>query len=60
MTPEPVTQPKGTPVARGCAEVERVLIPTRRIPDVFVVGYGLGLAERYRNWPFLGVLRPQT
>ncbi len=27
------------------------------IPDQFVVGYGLDYAERYRNLPFIGVLR---
>ena len=28
------------------------------IPDRFVVGYGLDYAERYRNLPFIGVLKP--
>ena len=27
-----------------------------QIPDLFVVGYGLDFAERYRNLPFIGVL----
>lgn len=30
-----------------------------QIPDVFVVGYGLDFAERYRNLPFIGVLKPE-
>ena len=30
-----------------------------RIPDKFVVGYGLDFAERYRNLPCIGVLKPQ-
>ena len=30
-----------------------------QIPDAFVVGYGLDFAERYRNLPFVGVLRPR-
>lgn len=28
------------------------------IPDRFVVGYGMDYAERYRNLPFVGVLKP--
>lgn len=30
-----------------------------KIPDKFVVGYGLDFAERYRNLPCIGVLNPQ-
>lgn len=29
------------------------------IPDVFVVGYGLDYAEKFRNLPFVGVLKPE-
>jgi len=29
------------------------------IPDEFVVGYGLDYAEKYRNLPFIGVLRDE-
>jgi hypoxanthine phosphoribosyltransferase len=30
------------------------------IPDFFVVGYGLDFSERYRNLPFVGVLKPEV
>ena len=30
------------------------------IPNEFVVGYGLDYAERYRNIPFIGTLKPEV
>jgi hypoxanthine phosphoribosyltransferase len=30
------------------------------LPDQFVVGYGLDYRERYRNLPFVGVLKPEV
>lgn len=60
--------------SRGPASVEvmsllvkpdrhQVEIPARyvgfEVPDVFVVGYGLDHAERYRGLPYVGTLRPE-
>ena len=30
----------------------------RVVPDVFVVGFGLDYNEKYRNLPYVGVLKP--
>ncbi len=61
--------------ARGPASLEvmtllskpdqvRVELPIRyhgfAVPDVFVVGYGLDYAERYRHLPYVGTLKPEV
>ncbi|HSF34253.1 MAG TPA: hypoxanthine phosphoribosyltransferase [Candidatus Tectomicrobia bacterium] len=42
----------------------RVALPIKYtgfdVPDVFVVGYGLDYQQRYRNLPFIGILRPEV
>ena len=30
------------------------------IPDQFVVGYGLDYDQKFRNLPFVGVLKPEV
>ena len=30
------------------------------VPDDFVIGYGLDYDEKYRNLPYIGVLKPEV
>ena len=61
-------------MGRGPASIDIVTLmdkPARRkadvyasyscfeVPDAFVVGYGLDYNERYRNLPYIGVLKPE-
>ncbi|MCA2215859.1 hypoxanthine phosphoribosyltransferase [Jidongwangia harbinensis] len=45
-------------------EAVKVTVPVRYvgfdIPNEFVVGYGLDFAERYRELPYVGVLKPDV
>jgi hypoxanthine phosphoribosyltransferase len=45
-------------------EAAQVTVPVKYsgfdLPSVFVVGYGLDYAERYRNLPFIGTLRDEV
>lgn len=44
--------------ARRRAEVDVKYIGFE-VPDAFIVGYGIDYAEKYRNLPFIGVLKPE-
>ena len=60
---------KGAKSVRTCTLLDK---PSRRvvdftpdyvgieIPDEFVVGYGLDYAEKYRELPFVGILKPEV
>ena len=60
---------KGAKSVRTCTFLDK---PARRkvdftpdycglvIPDEFVVGYGLDYAEKYRDLPFVGILKPEV
>ena len=62
-------------LAKGAAEVSICTLldkPSRRtkaitadytgftVPDEFVVGYGLDYCQKYRNLPYIGVLKPEV
>ena len=66
---------KETLLERGAASITIVTLldkPSRRtkavaadlagftIPDAFVVGYGLDYDQKYRNIPYIGVLKPEA
>ena len=42
----------------------RVDVPVKyigfEVPDEFIVGYGIDYAQRYRNLPFIGTLKPEV
>ena len=58
---------KGASSVKTCSMLDK---PSRRVvefkpdycgmevPDLFVVGFGLDYAEKYRNLPYVGVLKP--
>lgn len=44
-----------------CRQVEvPVEFPGFNVPDEFLIGYGLDYQQRYRNLPFIGVLKPEV
>jgi hypoxanthine phosphoribosyltransferase len=59
----------GASMVRSCVFLDK---PSRRavefdadfcafeVEDLFVVGYGLDFAGRYRNLPYVGALRPEA
>lgn len=44
---------------RRSANIKADYIGTQ-VPDEFVVGYGLDFDEKYRNLPFIGILKPEV
>lgn len=44
---------------RRQADVKAAYVGTQ-VPDAFIVGYGLDYDEKYRNLPFVGILKPEV
>ncbi len=62
QTREPASIKVCTLLDKPNRRTEKHIIPDFNgfeIPDKFVVGYGLDFAEKYRNLPFIGVLKPE-
>ena len=58
--------PKGIRIATLLDKPERREAPITAdyagfvVPDAFLVGYGLDYAEKYRNLPYVGILKPEV
>jgi len=59
-------RPRSVEVCALLDRETRRIVPTRvrfrgfPVEDEYVIGYGLDFAERYRNLPFIGVLKPEV
>ena len=45
--------------ARRKSDIQPDYVGFADCPDEFIVGYGLDYAEKYRNLPYIGVLKPE-
>ena len=62
-------RPRAPASLRVCTLLDKAKVRTKHIipdyigftvEDAFVVGYGLDYAQRYRNLPYIGVLKPEV
>ena len=51
-----ISRPATLPKASKPQKVTTADGSTMQIPDLFVVGYGLDFAQKYRNLPYIGVI----